>query len=138
MPLPTTLNTNEVKDRAGTEVEFVRLLNEGRQLVFAQLNESPSLQHRITINHSESGVGSAMLRRSVVRVDKAFVGKSGKVCKASSYKVDVIPVGELDDLNVVKDVSAELNSFCCTTGAATTVLFDGSGNGDSALITGGN
>jgi hypothetical protein len=54
--------------------------------------------------------------------------------RCSAYKVVVIPKGELDDLDDVKDVSAMLDSFCSTTGAGTTVLFDGSGNGDSALI----
>jgi hypothetical protein len=35
------------------------------------------------------------------------------------------------------NVMAELMSFCATTGAATTVLFDGTGNGAATLLNGG-
>jgi hypothetical protein len=35
------------------------------------------------------------------------------------------------------NVIAELQSFLSTTGAGTTVLFDGTGNGAVALLTGG-
>lgn len=136
MPLPTNLTTNEVKDRAGVEVEFNRFDTQGRTTIFAVANEVPSAPHRLKVAHQETGSGQTMTRRSLVRVDKVVTGKSGKPCTISMYKVGVIPVGELDDLNAVKDVSAELDSFCTTTGAGTTVLFDGSGSGSAAIING--
>lgn len=134
--LPTNLNTNEVKDRAGVEVEFLRFSSEGRVTIFAASGEVPSLPHRLKVSHVENGTGFAAVRRSLARVDKSFVGKSGKVAVCSSYKIDVVPIGELDNLDIVKDVSAELDSFCATDGTTTTVKFDGSGTGSSALING--
>jgi hypothetical protein len=136
MSLSNTLNTNEVKNAAGTEVEFQHLSQEGRMRIFAQVGESPSLQHRIKVSHQETGANTERVRRSVVRVDKYVTGASGKMVPISFYKVAVIPVGELSNLTEVANVSAELDSFCATTGAATTVLFDGTGNGDSCLLNG--
>lgn len=134
--LPTNLNTNEVKDRAGVEVEFLRFSAEGRVTEFAVNGEVPSLPHRLKVSHVENGTGFAVVRRSLARVDKAFVGKSGKVSTCSCYKVVVVPMGELDNLDIVKDVSAELDSFCASDGTSTTIKFDGSGTGSSALING--
>lgn len=139
MALPVTLNTNEVKNAAGAEVEFTRLgsPNAGRSILFAQSNEQPNLEHRLAISHQETGSGADRVRRSVVRVDKTVVGASGKLRKISNYEVAVIPVGDIASYNDVKDVNAELLSFCATTGAASTVLFDGTGNGSVCLINGG-
>lgn len=134
--LPTNLNTNEVKDRAGVEIEFNRYESEGRQLIFAASNEVPSAPHRLKVAHQETGSGLTAVRRSAVIIDKTVTGKSGKPVVIRMQKTGVIPVGELDNLDAVKDVSAELDSFCATTGAGTTVLFDGSGNGSSAVING--
>jgi hypothetical protein len=135
--LSNTLNTNEVKNAAGTEVEFQHLSQEGRTRIFAQIGESPSLLHRIKVSHQETGSGTDRVRRSLTRVDKYVTGISGKQVPISFYKVAVIPVGELSAMTEANNVSAELDSFCCTTGAGTTVLFDGSGNGDSCLLSGG-
>jgi hypothetical protein len=132
--LPTTLLTNEVKDRAGVEVEFEHYSLEGRTHIYARKGGNPSLPCILKVAHQEAGSGLGATQRSQCRVDMDVVGKSGKTVRCSAYKVVVIPKGELDDLDDVKDVSAMLDSFCSTTGAGTTVLFDGSGNGDSALI----
>lgn len=134
--MSVNLLTNEVKDRAGVEVEFEHQSSEGRTHIFQKKGMSPSCPTTLKIAHQVNGSGQSAVRRSNTRVDVGFTGKSGKPCMCSAYKVLVVPEGELDDLNVVKDASAMLDSFCCTTGAATTVLFDGSGNGDSALING--
>lgn len=136
MPLAATLNTNEVKNAAGTEIEFGSWDSEGRSRIFAVINEPPNLEHRLSVKHAESGSGSDEVRRSVARVDKTVTGVSGKPRVISAYKVVVIPTGDIANYDEVKNVSAELDSFLCTTGAGTTVLFDGSGNGDSALING--
>jgi hypothetical protein len=47
------------------------------------------------------------------------------------------PIGALSTSAEFANVIAEVLSFCATTGAATTVLFDGTGNGAAALIQGG-
>jgi len=137
--LANTLNTNEVKNRAGTEVEFSRILTNERKTVFAQVAETPSLKHRITIQHSESGVGAKTVRRSNIRIDKdvlSAVDASTVVTYTSSLTL-TFPVGHASTSNDAKDVLAELISFCASLGASTTILYDGTGNGSVALLEGG-
>lgn len=136
--LSNTLNTNEVKDRAGVEVEFERLQSTpvGRSTEFAQKSEPPNAIHRLKISHQETGSGAELVRRSLVRVDKTVTGVSGKPRVISSYNVMVIPVGDIANYDEAKNVEAELMSFLATTGAGTTVLFDCTGNGAAALIAG--
>lgn len=137
--LANTLNTNEVKNSAGTEVEFSRLSQNARSTEFAQINEPPATPHRIKISHLETGAGLRLRRRSVVRVDKTIVSTvdNATPVTASAYIVLDIPKGALLAMTEPTNVLAELLSFCATTGAATTVLFDGTGNGAQALLTGG-
>jgi hypothetical protein len=136
--LSNTLNNNEVKNAAGTEVEFSSLSVDQRRRVFAQVSENPSLPHRITISHEENGVGVKRRRRSVVRIDKTIISQVDSVTPVviTSYDVADIPVGHLTALNEVANVLAELQSFVSATGAASVILFDGTGNGASALING--
>lgn len=136
--LSNTLNTNEVKNAAGTEIEFSSMSVDQRKRVFAQVSENPSLPHRITISHEEIGSGVKRRRRSVVRIDKTVISQVDSVTPVvvTSYDVADIPVGHLTSLTEVANVLAELQSFVSTTGAGTTVLFDGTGNGAAALING--
>lgn len=137
--LANTLNTNEIKNAAGTEVEFSRLQTSGRTTEFAAIGESPSAPHRMSIRHAESGSGTEQRRRSVLRIDKTVAGQvdTTKACRNSFYIVGDLNIGNLTSLAEPKNVLAELLSFAATTGAATTVLFDCSGNGADALINGG-
>lgn len=135
--LSNTLNTNEVKNAAGTEVEFEHLDMVGRNREFKQITETPDLRHRLRISHTESGSGLTAKRSSRVGFYKDVAGKSGATVRIEIYTVARIPTGELANWDEVKNVAAELNSFCATTGAGTTVLFDGSGNGTNCLINGG-
>jgi len=136
--LSNTLNTNEVKNSAGAEIEFDHLDSNGRTRVFAQKNEAPNLPHRLTIAHQETGVLLKKRRRSVVRVDKTVISAVDNVTPivASAYIVVDLPVGGQTTNAESANVIAELLSFCATTGAATTVLFDCTGNGASALLNG--
>lgn len=135
---PTDLVTNEVKNSAGTEVEFSRLSSSGRQLVFAEKGEAPAAPHRITISHQELGSGQSARRRSVVRVDKKVSSAldTTKMVTVSAYAVVDIPIGELAAYTDAKDVLAELVSMLASKGASTTILFDCSGYGSEALING--
>jgi len=135
--LNNTLNTNEVKDKAGAEVEFSRLMTNDRSTEFSQITETPAAPHRLKISHQEIGAGSTMRRRSVIRIDKTVTGVSLKPVTVAGYIVLDAPVGDLATYDEPKNVIAELLSFCATTGAATTVLFDCTGNGANALVTGG-
>lgn len=136
---PTALNTNEVKDKDGVEVEFVRRNSpDGKDLVFAKVGEAPNLPHRITTKHSETGAGVGLVRRSVVRVDKSFVGQvdSTRIETDSTYIVKVSPVGNMTAFTESQQTMANLLSFCASKGLTTTILFDGSGYGAEALING--
>lgn len=135
--LSNSLNTNEVKNSAGTEVEFSRLSTNGRTTEFSQISETPALPHRLKISHLETGAGANLRRRSVVRVDKSVAGTSGSTRVVSAYCVVDLPVGDIPTYAEPKNALAELMSFLATTGAATTVLFDCTGNGADALINGG-
>jgi hypothetical protein len=136
MPLPQTLNTNEVKIAAGTELEFGFYNEVGRMREYAASGEAPNLPHRLKVSHQEVGKGLDLVRRSVARVDKTITGASGAKRVISFYKVAVIPQGDIADYTAVKDASAELASFCSLTGADSTLKYDGTGTGDSALING--
>lgn len=137
--LSNTLNTNEVKDSAGAEVEFSRLSTSDRQTVFAQIAGNPSAPHRLTIAHQESGAGLKLRRRSLVRFDKTVISPVDSVTPVtvSAYAVIDIPVGALTSLVEPTHVMAELMSFCASLGASTTILYDGTGNGAAALLAGG-
>lgn len=136
--LPNTLNTNEVKDSAGAELEYSRLSQSDRSTVFARISENPSNPDRIRIDHAESGSGLNRLRRSRIRVDLTQAGQvdATKLVTSSVNITLVAPVGQLSTTGPLEQVLARLQSFLSTTGAGTTVLFDGSGNGASALIEG--
>lgn len=136
--LSNTLVTNEIRNAAGTEVEFSRISSEKRETMFAQANETPALPHRLNVKHQESGTGVSLRRRSLVRFDKSVAGQvdSTKTEKISGYIVMDIPVGNLTTMSEPQNVLAEVLSFSATTGAATTVLFDCTGNGAKCLIGG--
>jgi hypothetical protein len=134
--LPTNLSTNEVKDAAGAELEFVRWAALDRKLVFASSGETEALPHRLTVNHQETGTGTDKVRRSVVRVDKSFTGPSGKQRKVSAYVVGVVPIGDQTDDTETEMVLANLISFVASKGASTTILYDTSGYGAECLRSG--
>jgi len=137
--LSNTLNTNEIKNAAGTEVEFTRLSIGDRTTEFAQITETPSSPHRMTIRHTESGKGLGKRRRSLLRFDKTVISgvDSTTPVVVSAYVVLDTPVGALTTTAEEANVLAELMSFLASLGASTTILFDGTGNGANALISGG-
>jgi len=134
--LPTNLTTNEVKNSAGTEVEFNRLSTLDRSVTFAQVSETPSAPHRLKVSHLETGSGSSLRRRSMVRIDKTVTGTSGVPRTISAYVVLDIPVGDVANYTETTNCVAELLSFCASLGASTTILYDGTGSGAAAMING--
>jgi hypothetical protein len=137
MPLPTNLTSNEVKNASGTEVEFTRIESPGRAVIFAQVDESPALQHRLKVSHIESGSGLKERRRSAVRIDKSSIStvdSSTPVTTSAVFYIDA-PVGALLTNAEMKAVIAEMTSFIATLGT-NTLLYDGTGNGAAALLAG--
>lgn len=137
--LPNTLNTNEVKNAAGSEVEFQHIDSAGRKRIFAQVGEAPNAPHRLLISHLEVGEGINRRRKSLTRVDKTSASDVDPtmMVTTSCYEVLDAPIGAKTTDADSKAVLAELGSFVYTTGAGTTLLFDGTGNGSQALLTGG-
>lgn len=137
--LTNTLNTNEVKNSAGTEVEFTRLAVTARSTEFAQISETPAAPHRLSISHQEIGTGFKKRRRSLVRVDKTTTSgvDSSTPITTSAYIVLDYPVGASSTSAEAANVLAELMSFCASLGATTTILYDCTGNGAAALLSGG-
>jgi hypothetical protein len=137
--LSNTLNTNEIKNSAGTEVEFQSLSINARSREYAQITESPALPHRLKISHLESGTGIKARRRSVVRFDKTIVSTVDLVTPItiSAYAVLDLPIGGMAAITEGTNVLAELMSFMASLGASTTILYDGTGNGAAVLLTGG-
>lgn len=136
--LSNTLNTNEVKNRAGAEVEFSRLSTSDRTTEYSQISETPSLPHRLKIAHQETGLGLKQRRRSVVRIDKTVMSGVDATLPVtvSAYIVLDAPIGALNTNTDMADALAELTSFVATLGTST-LIYDGTGHGANALLTGG-
>jgi len=137
--LSNTLNTNEVKNSSGTEVEFSRLSTNERKTEFSQIAETPSQPHRLTIAHQETGESIKKRRRSLVRFDKTVMsGVDATVpVTVSAYAVLDSPIGALTATTEMGNVLAELMSFLASDGSNTTIKYDGTGSGASALLNGG-
>lgn len=137
--LSITLNTNEIKNSAGTEVEFQRIDNKDRSVVYAQITEPPATPHRLTVSHQETGSGIKRRRRGLVRFDKTVMSTVDATVPVtiSAYTVLDSPVGALVANTEPANVLAELMSFMASLGASTTILYDGTGNGAASLLSGG-
>lgn len=137
--LSNTLVTNEVKNSAGTEVEFSRSsTGEGRKTVFKASLETPNKPYRLSISHQESGSGINLRRRSMFRFDKTVASDvdATKLVAVSGYTVLDAPVGALTTTAEMAHVLANVMSFLASLGASTTILYDGTGNGAVTLLTG--
>jgi hypothetical protein len=136
--LANTLNTNEIKNSAGTEVEFTRQSQSARNTVFNTVVVDPARPHILTISHQETGTGMKRRRRSLVRFDKTVTSGVDSVTPVtvSAYAVLDFPVGASASTAEAANVIAELNSFMASLGASTTILYDGTGNGAVAMLNG--
>lgn len=134
--LSNTLNTNEVKDAAAAEVEFSHKQQVGLTHEFAKVGESPNAPYRLKVSHQEIGSGVEKRRRSVVRFDKTVTGASTSPRTVSAYAVVDAPIGDLSASTEIKNVVANLMSFCASLGASTTILYDCTGNGADCLVNG--
>jgi hypothetical protein len=137
--LANTLNTNEIKNAAGTEVEFSRLsTGPDRTTVYKAILEPPNAPHRLSIRHAESGEGIKRRKRSAIRIDKTVISTVDNVTPVviSNYWVSDHPVGALITTAEMANVVAELISFMASLGASTTILYDGTGNGAATILNG--
>lgn len=136
--MPLTLTTNQIKNAAGTEVEFVYLSSDKRSSEYAMIGEPPAYKNRLLISHQEVGSGLTARRRAVVRFTKEAAGQVDALQKmsCSAYVVLDLPTGQLTSTALPADVLAQLMSFIASLGASTTILYDGTGTGAAALLNG--
>lgn len=135
--LSNTLNTNEIKDASAAEVEFARISTNGRTTEYAKISETPNAPYRLKISHLETGLGADLRRRSLVRFDKTFAGASTTPRTVSAYLVVDAPIGDMSASTELKNVIANVLSFCASLGASTTILYDCTGNGADVCVNGG-
>jgi uncharacterized protein YfiM (DUF2279 family) len=137
--LSNTLNTNEIKNAAGTEVEFQRLSTDGRKTEFGLITETPALLYRLLIAHQETGNGLKRRRRSMVRFNKTVVSTVDLVTPVTISFVQYLdaPVGALAASTEMSNVIANGLSFSASLGASTTILYDCTGNGAATMLSGG-
>lgn len=140
MPLPTNLNTNEIKNAAGTEVEFLSApqRGDGSTKVYSKSGAQPNLRELVSVSHTETGVGLKRLRRSVAQASKEFLSESDNVTPARIrlYKVAEVPVGHLTSMTKVKEVAAWMISGEASDGTSTTIKYDCTGTLTDALVNG--
>jgi len=132
--LPTQLNTNEVKNAAGTEVEFVRLGPiEGRPLSveFSKSGELPAYPIRLFASHEFIGEGRSRRRRTVTGVNYTVSGAhlvdATIATIQKSYTVTDTPIGNLASMAAPQDAMAFLISMLASRGVDATIKYDGTG-----------
>lgn len=138
MSLPLHLQSSEVKNSAGTEVEFLHRELVGRKKVYAVKDEVPSRPHRITVQHEDIGAGLKLQRRSNFNTIKNVVSEVDEVTVVPiriSTTIQV-PSGHLLTATETKNVIAEHMSFLASIGASTTILYDCTGYGAEVLANG--
>lgn len=135
--LTNLLPSGTVRNAAGTAVEFERISQSDRDTTFAQVNESPALKNRLSIKHTESGSGVNRRRRSVIRFDKDVTSTvdTTKTVTVSAYTVCDAPVGALTANTEIVGIVAYLSGFLASLGTST-LLYNGTGNGQVVLIQG--
>lgn len=134
--LPTNLTSNEVKDSAGTEVEFLRWRANERQVEFAKSGEAPNLNNHLLVSHQAIGSGVDERRRSAVIGTQEVTGASGVKRTIKCSIVWDIPEGDIANYTDVLNLTSKVGSFCFLDGTGTTFLFAGTGVGVAAAVNG--
>jgi len=134
--IPKVLNTNEVKSRAGVEVEFQQIDDTGRKLLFSKVGAVPNADELLTVSHQSTGSGVKEVRRSMCRVDIESAGVDGSTITTSAHLVLTVPIGNSANYDLAKESLARLGSFVFLTGADSTFIYAGTGTGADSLING--
>lgn len=136
--LPTNLTTNEIRDAASAEVEFLAYSRTNREVIYQVANELPNAPFRLKYSHLESGKGLNKRRRSLLRFDKSFVSEvdTSLIAAGSCYIVLDLPIGHMLDFDEAKSLTAATMSAFAFSGVGTTMLFDSTGYGAAALVNG--
>jgi hypothetical protein len=134
--LPLNLTTNEVKNSAGTEVEFDRQEANGRLVKYTKKGAPPNLDNTISVSHTVLGTGVDERRRTAILGYLEVTGASGvKRIIRVNHTYD-IPIGDIANYTDVITLDAQVGSFTYLDGTGTTFLFAGTGVGASAAVNG--
>jgi len=139
MALSNTLNTNEIKNAAGTEVEYsARQIGPGSFKEFAKIGEQYNLPDRLSVKIQESGQGINKRRRTLTRFDETVMSgvDASLPVTGSIYVVSDFPIGALTNTTLSASLVAKMNSFMASDGAGTTILYAGTGTGAKVHING--
>lgn len=136
--LPTNLTTNEVKNAAGTEVEFLGYDNPDRGRIFAKSGETPAYPERVKFQHLSTGKGVNKRRRSVMRVDISSLSEvdSLTVITDSVYVVGDFAEGHHTTTTKQGLALAHVIALLASDGSNTTVKFDGTSTAGGFFISG--
>lgn len=139
MALNSTLNTNEIKNAAGTEIEyFLKHNGPGAYKEFAKVGEQFNLPDRLTVKIQESGTGINKRRRTATRFDETVMSgvDTALPVTGSVYLVSDFPIGALTNSNIATSLLAKIMSFLASDGSGTTILYAGTGTGAKVHING--
>lgn len=134
--LPANLTTNEVKNSSGTEVEFLRIRANERQVTFSKSGAAPNLDNTVGISHTVLGTGVDERRRTAILGYMEVTGASGEKRVIRVNHTYDIPIGDIASYADVYTLDAQVGSFVYLDGTGTTFLFAGTGTGASAAILG--
>lgn len=137
--LSNLLNTNEIKNSAGTEVEFGRRGNPTKNanaIEYYALTEGLVTKHTFLVSHQVVGKGKQEQIQSVVIFRKTVISTvdSQTPCTFVGQLKLTSPSGLMLTTAESANVLSELGSFCFLTGADSTFKYDGTGTGGAALL----
>lgn len=134
--LSDSLVTNEIKNSAGTEIEFRRRSLGNNETEFYALTEGAVTEHTLRVKHTITGVGRNKTQSSAFRFDKTVISTVDLItpCIHSCYTVLKYPFGLMLTNAEAANVIAENMSFLASLGASTSILYDCTGNGAQALL----
>jgi hypothetical protein len=137
MALADNLNTNELKNEAGTEVEYLNFDKGSRMKEWFKSGEVPGLPSHLKIQHREIGEGVDKKRQSNISLYITEIGSvdTTKQAKSIGSFSTTVPIGNIPNFAKITTVMACLGSLCYTNGT-NTFVYDGTTPGAAALING--
>jgi len=135
--LANLLNTNEIKNSAGTEVEFGRRGSPTPNAIeYYALTEGLVTKHTLLVSHQTVGKGKLEQIQSVSIIRKTVLSTVDLVtpCTFVAQLKLTSPSGLMLTTAESANVLAELGSFMFLTGADNTFKYDGTGTGGVALL----
>jgi hypothetical protein len=138
MPLPTNLNTNEVRNASGTEQEFLFHKDGDNSREWRKSGGSPSLIESLLVQHEEVGKLANLQRRSNFKTKLTFLSETDSVTMKDIVisTTVLVPSGHLSSMTKVILAAAYHGSALSGNGTVNVLTYDGSGTLFNSLIYG--